>query len=137
MKETLSSIILVGSLITNRPNKQKVLNQHVIENKLQQDKSIGIKTKSYKGKPMKVNATAYYGDTITSTGTVPKVGQTIAVDPKVIPYGTKVYIPELGKVFIAEDCGSAIKGNKIDIFMGSYNECMDWGVRAITIYIIE
>ena len=50
---------------------------------------------------MNVTATAYAGDTITSTGTTPKWG-TIAVDPSVIPYGTKVYIPEFDKVFIAE-----------------------------------
>lgn len=90
-----------------------------------------------RAKEMKVKATAYYGDTITSTGTTPKVGRTIAVDPSVIPYGTRVYIPEFDKVFIAEDCGGAIKGNKIDIFMNTYKECMDWGIKEITIYILE
>ena len=52
---------------------------------------------------MNVKAThPYAGDTITSTGTTPKWG-IIAVDPSVIPYGTKVYILEFDKVFIAED----------------------------------
>ena len=73
---------------------------------------------------------------ITATGTVPKYG-TIAVDPTVIPYGTKVYIKELDKVFTAEDCGGAIKGNKIDIFMTSEKACNDWGVRNITIEILK
>nr|WP_317331391.1 3D domain-containing protein [uncultured Romboutsia sp.] len=82
-----------------------------------------------------VKATAYAGDTITSTGTVPTEGTTIAVDPSVIPYGSKVYIPELGKVFTAEDCGSAIKGNRIDIFMDSEAKCNEWGVKNITIYV--
>ena len=67
-------------------------------------------------KTLNVKAYAYTGDGITATGTVPKYG-TIAVDPTVIPYGTKVYIKELDKVFTAEDCGGAIKGNTIDIFM--------------------
>ena len=67
-------------------------------------------------KHMSVVATAYTGDGITSTGTKPKWG-TIAVDPSVIPYGTKVYIPQFGQTFIAEDCGGAIKGNKIDIYI--------------------
>ena len=89
------------------------------------------------GQHMRVNATAYCGDTITSTGTKPIEGRTIAVDPKIIPYGTKVYIPQFDKVFIAEDCGSAIKGNRIDIFMTSYNRAMDWGIRTIDIYIIN
>lgn len=65
---------------------------------------------------MRVVATAYTGHSITATGTKPKWG-TIAVDPKVIPYGTKVYIPQFDMVFTAEDCGGAIKGNKIDIYM--------------------
>ena len=86
--------------------------------------------------PLQVKATAYAGDTITSTGTVPKAGYTIAVDPSVIPYGTRVYIPEFDKVFVAEDCGSAIKGNRIDIFMESEAKCNEWGVRNITIHIL-
>jgi len=72
-----------------------------------------------------VKATAYAGDT------------TIAVDPSVIPYGSKVYIPEFDKVFTAEDCGSAIKGNRIDIFMESEAKCNEWGVKNITIYMLK
>jgi 3D (Asp-Asp-Asp) domain-containing protein len=86
---------------------------------------------------LKVGATAYCGDTITSTGKRPVEGTTIAVDPKVIPYGTKVYIPEFNRVFTAEDCGSAIKGNRIDIFMNDYDRCMEWGYQNITIYILK
>lgn len=89
---------------------------------------------SKNGKHMVVQATAYAGDSITSTGTVPKWG-TIAVDPNVIPYGSKVYIPQFNKTFIAEDCGGAVKGNIIDIFMGSESECYKWGRRTIDIYI--
>ena len=84
-----------------------------------------------------VKATAYAGDTITSTGTVPTEGTTIAVDPSVIPYGSKVYIPELDTVYTAEDCGSAIKGNRIDIFMSSESKCNEWGVKNITIYVLK
>ena len=84
---------------------------------------------------MTVVATAYTGDTITSTGTTPKWG-TIAVDPTVIPYGTKVYIPQFDKVFIAEDCGGAIKGNKIDIFMNDSDSVNNWGRRTIDIQIL-
>ena len=87
-------------------------------------------------KSMTVSATAYSGHTITATGTTPKWG-TIAVDPSVIPYGTKVYIPRFGKTFVAEDCGGAIKGNKIDIFMNSESECNSWGRRSITIQILD
>lgn len=86
-------------------------------------------------KHMKVVATAYSGDTITSTGTTPKWG-TIAVDPSIIPYGTKVYIPQFDMTFIAEDTGSAIKGNKIDIFMPDASKVSNWGRKTIEIYIV-
>ena len=75
------------------------------------------------GKEMKVRATAYCNDPITSTGKKPRPYHTLAVDPKVIPYGTRVYIPEFNKVFIAEDCGGAIKNNRIDIYMNNEYEC--------------
>ena len=145
MKHLISSIIIAGQIATGRPNKD-IQNNTQLEQKLQQNKTIGIKKKhvvkhasnfKMNGIKMQVGATAYYGDTITSTGVKPVVGRTIAVDPKVIPYGTKVYIPQLDKVFIAEDCGSAIKGNRIDIFMNSYDECMNWGYKDITIIILN
>lgn len=89
------------------------------------------------GKKIVVSATAYAGDTMTSTGVRPQSGRTIAVDPTVIPYGSRVYIPEFGKTFIAEDCGGGIKGNRIDIFMNSESECYNWGVRSITVQVLD
>ena len=56
-----------------------------------------------------------YGS-MTSTGVTAKEGRTIAVDPTIIPYGTKVMIGN--NIYIAEDCGSAVKGKVIDIFVG-------------------
>ncbi|MEG2985674.1 MAG: SH3 domain-containing protein [Peptostreptococcaceae bacterium] len=87
------------------------------------------------GRLMTVNASAYAGHSITATGTTPKWG-TIAVDPSVIPYGTKVYIPKFDMVFTAEDCGGAIKGNKIDIFMNSEADCNNFGRQNIEIQIL-
>lgn len=55
----------------------------------------------------------------TASGVMPKEGRTIAVDKRVIPLGTHVYIDGLGE-FIAEDTGSAVKGNHIDVYMGSH-----------------
>lgn len=86
-------------------------------------------------KHMRVIATAYSGDSITSTGTTPKWG-TIAVDPSIIPYGTRVYIPQFDMTFIAEDTGSAIRGNKIDIFMPDASRVSNWGRKTIDIYIV-
>ena len=63
----------------------------------------------------------------TASGTMPQAGRTIAVDPKVIPLGSKVIID--GHTYIAEDTGSAIKGNKIDMYFDSHSEAMTWGVK--------
>jgi 3D (Asp-Asp-Asp) domain-containing protein len=128
------SMVLNGKALETNSKLQEVKPVTKIERRVN---ARNVNTKSTRCKSMRVGATAYYGDTITSTGTTPIVGSTIAVDPKVIPYGTRVYIPEFNKIFIAEDCGSAIKGNRIDIFMNSYDECIEWGFRNITIYILE
>ena len=89
-----------------------------------------------KYKTMRVSATAYSGDSTTSTLTRPHWG-VIAVDPSVIPYGSIVYIKEFDKYFVAEDCGGKIKGHRIDIFMNSEKDCREWGVRKITIKIVQ
>lgn len=89
-----------------------------------------------KYKTMKVSATAYCGDSITSTMIKPHWG-VIAADPSVIPYGSIVYIEEFDKYFVVEDCGGAIKGKRIDIFMNSEKDCREWGVRKITIKIVQ
>ena len=83
-----------------------------------------------------VSATAYSGDGITSTMIKPYWG-VIAVDPSVIPYGSLIYIRYFDKYFLAEDCGGAIVGKRIDIFMNSEAECRKWGVRKINIEIVN
>ncbi len=87
-------------------------------------------------KNISVVSTAYCTGSITSTGTKPRWG-VIAVDPRVIPYGTKVYIPQFDMVFRAEDTGGAIKGNKIDIYMNSKSQAVNWGRRTIDIQILK
>lgn len=107
----------------------------------------GVYTDSY-GKSyeysyyMDVTATAYGTlSGITATGKPIDFGM-IAVDPKVIPLGTKVYITgstygDMG-VHTAEDTGGGIKGNKIDIFLGDdYNTLMQFGRRTMRIYILK
>ncbi len=78
---------------------------------------------------------------ITSTGTVPAVG-TVAVNPKVIPYGTKLYIvSEDGYVYgygVASDTGGDLLNGKImaDLYMDTYNDCIQFGRRKVNIYIL-
>ena len=75
------------------------------------------------------------GDGLTATGTKVTAGRTIAVDPKVIPYGTKVYIEGYGWR-VAEDCGGSVKGNHIDVAMASHDEAMSKGVKHRDVWIL-
>ena len=61
----------------------------------------------------------------TASGTVPEKGRTIAVDPDVIPLGSEVMID--GHIYVAEDTGGAIKGNKIDMVVGTGTESISDG----------
>lgn len=84
-------------------------------------------------------STTYAGDTITYMGTTPVRDpdgiSTIAVDPSIIPLGSKVYIPGYG-LAIASDTGGLIKGNRIDLFLNSEDECINWGVQTVSLYLI-
>lgn len=71
----------------------------------------------------------------TSTGVLPKEGRTIAVDPKAIPYGSIVYIQGYG-YFIAEDCGSAIQDNRIDIFTESHEYAIQQGRKVANVWVL-
>lgn len=78
---------------------------------------------------------------ITASGTYAKVG-TVAVDPKVIPLGTKLFIASTdGEVVYgyctAEDTGGAIKGNKVDLFYNTTAECLQFGRREVKVYILQ
>ena len=72
---------------------------------------------------------------ITSTGVTAVTNRTIAVDPTQIPYGSKVVID--GQVYVAEDCGGAIKENCIDIYVGSHAEGESKGVYYTEVYLIQ
>lgn len=70
----------------------------------------------------------------TATGVKAKANHTIAVDPKVIPYGTTVMINR--QVYVAEDCGSGIKGKHIDIFFDNHSDALDFGRQKANVYKI-
>lgn len=77
-------------------------------------------------------------DGITSTGTLAAEGRTIAVDPRVIPYGTHVLLifPDgTQRTYIAEDCGSGVTGSRIDVFFGDHQAARVFGVQSAMAYL--
>ncbi|WP_333870839.1 G5 domain-containing protein [Desulforamulus putei] len=94
------------------------------------------------GQPLRVSraldmlATGYtYTGFNTASGIAPGPG-VAAVDPRVIPLGTKLYIDGYGKA-TALDTGGDIKGNRIDLFYETKNEALRWGVRKTKVYVLE
>lgn len=92
-----------------------------------------------------IRATAYTHtdagcDMITSTGTTVHWG-TVAVDPRYIPYGTRMFILSndgsyVYGIAVAEDCGGDIKGDRMDLYMPTFAECMQFGRRNCTVYFL-
>ena len=92
-----------------------------------------------------VRATAYTHtdagcDMTTSTGTTVRWG-TVAVDPRYIPYGTRMFIMASDGSYIygiatAEDCGGDIKGDRMDLYMPTYEQCREFGRRRCTLYFL-
>jgi len=93
---------------------------------------------------MRVTATAYtaycYGCSgITATGINLRANpnlKVIAVDPRVIPLGSRVWVEGYGEA-IAGDTGGAIKGNKIDVFINNKNRAYQWGRKTVTIKVLK
>lgn len=81
-----------------------------------------------------MRATAYnIPGGITATGDAVRWG-VIAVDPRVIPLGTHLYVEGYGEA-TALDTGGAIKGNRIDLYMNSWDAAVSWGVRDVIVYV--
>jgi uncharacterized protein YabE (DUF348 family) len=87
-----------------------------------------------------MEATAYLptdgsGEGITAMGIPARYG-VVAVDPRIIPLGSRVFVPGYGEA-IAADTGSAIIGNRIDLCMEDYGACMQFGRRPVEVYVLN
>ncbi|WBW98291.1 3D domain-containing protein [Oceanirhabdus sp. W0125-5] len=130
-KESVSEVVEVGTLTKMEvPNGETVYYSSIIQ----------VRATAYTAdlNPQGIPDDPYLG--VTAVGTRckrnPNGISTIAVDPRVIPLGTKVYVEGYG-LAIAEDVGGAIKGNKIDVYVHKYSDTLKWGVRHVKVYILE
>lgn len=85
------------------------------------------------GRTLTVKAYAYALRGTTASG-IPVAPGVIAVDPRVIPLGTRLWVPGYGEG-IAADTGGDIKGNTIDVWMPSERQASDWGIKTLTITV--
>lgn len=85
------------------------------------------------GRSLNVMAYSYCLNGRTASGRYTSHG-CVAVDTRVIPMGSKLYIPGYGWA-VAADTGGAIVGNKIDVWFPSSGQCYQWGVRPVTIKV--
>ena len=149
--ESVDSVIAVGKVVENSvqqptlettPEAPAAPNMPIIGNGIITTPDGEVLT--YTGQ-LDVIATAYTntdpGCTIwTAIGTYCRVGA-IAVDPTVIPYGTRMYIVThdgqyIYGIAVAEDCGGSIKGNRIDLYFDTDAECWTFGIRGATVYFL-
>jgi uncharacterized protein YabE (DUF348 family) len=137
-------------------NGKEVSRKLISEQKIaeKQDKVVAVGTKDLSlqisrgaeesGQEYYVSATAYTAycngcSGRTATGLNLRANpnmKVIAVDPRVIPLGTKVYVEGYGYA-VAADTGGAIKGYKIDLFMPSNQDCYRWGRKKVKIKILN
>ena len=163
-QEPVKEIILVGTKQPVAEKKEKAVKENKVAKKAPATKAevkeaapaatptSGVSGKGFAYKNvMTMNATAYDP---TLNGTIPASQKTayglvceygvVAVDPKVIPLGTKLYIESsdggaswVYGYCIAGDTGGAIKGNKIDLCFSTPEECRRFGRKTATVYILE
>lgn len=150
-KEILSQVGLFSSfsnaniLMFNQVLKEQQLSLKEQQDKLKKEEKEQEAKKQEevkKGWTHEFHVTAYCGcyscsegyGTQTSTGVTAEAGRTIAVDPDVVPYGSKVQIN--GHTYVAEDCGGAINGYEIDIYMDEHSSTDRFGSQYIvcTVY---
>ncbi len=154
-----SDIIMVGSTLSvagqsSAPVSSEPVQKQAPVQKEQTTKKAAPKKETAKAesssasqsvqKEMTVTATAYTANDggisgITATGVNLNKNpnaKVIAVDPNVIPLGSKVYVEGYGEA-IAADTGGAIKGNKIDVHVPSKSQAKNWGVKSVKVKVLN
>ena len=136
-KVQLKQVIKLPSHIKNKPAVKKVAKKAETKKASETDPENVEKT-------FTMTATAYTAyckgcSGVTKTGLNLRKNpglKVVAVDPKVIPLGSKVWVEGYG-VAVAGDTGGAIKGNKIDVFISSQEGALNWGRRTVQVTILN
>ena len=123
--------------------KREVVNSEVIKEPQNKVVAMGAITSVSRGgqnlnfreaRYMTASAYTYTGHR-TATGQNPAVGM-VAVDPSVVPLGTRMYVEGYGYA-VAADTGGSIRGDRIDLFMEERSQCLSWGRRTVKVYILN
>ncbi len=151
-KKIAQDVILeqVGKSITDRmaPYEKEIaiitalLNQSLTPKTTLENNSLAGAPQNYK-RILNMTATAYAPgpldngkwNNLTYVGGTVKQG-VVAVDPRVIPMGTKLWVEGYGEA-VAEDQGSAIKGNRIDLAFDDRQQALDYGIQNVKIYVLN
>lgn len=145
VQEPVDKIVLVGTKVKETKKVKEVVatktEKPVAEKEEKATETVETKAEApaaaTSGRTMQVEATAYTGGGITATGiNLNDNSKVIAVDPSVIPLGSRVLIDGYGE-YIAGDTGGAINGNIIDVYVASHSEAISFGRRALTIHILN
>lgn len=123
-----------------KETERQILHQQVLRAPENQVVSRGAQTTISRGgqtiqfkRAYLMKASAYSGGGVTATGHNVHWG-VIAVDPRVISLGTKLYVDGYGEA-VALDTGGAIKGNRVDLYMNTEEAAWSWGVRSVIVYV--
>ncbi|GIN93498.1 G5 and 3D domain-containing protein [Siminovitchia terrae] len=145
MKESKDKIVAVGTKVTAAPAaEEKASSADSQDSKASQAAKASNSAPESEGKEIYMNATAYTADCngcsgVTSTGINLRSNpdaKVIAVDPSVIPLGSKVWVEGYGYA-VAGDTGGAIKGNRIDVHVQSEGQASSFGRKNVKVRIID
>ncbi|QZA69131.1 peptidoglycan binding protein [Bacillus phage 010DV004] len=133
-----------GTASQNLQLLEKLRGTPAVANKVTESKPAAAADPQVNGKTLTVEATAYTAycagcSGVTATGVNLKANpglKVIAVDPNVIPLGSKVYVEGYGTA-VAADTGGAIKGNRIDVFIPSQNAAENFGRKTIQVTVLN
>lgn len=122
---TQNKVIGIKGRDVNMRNSEVI----TINNKTYRAKKVTMKCSAYTSAPNEGGAYAYNGQRL-------KDGM-VAADLKLYPIGTKIFIPKFNKVFTVTDTGSAIRNQRLDIWMNSKQKAMQFGVQNLEVYVLN